>query len=198
MAEMTADAASKTPSVKLQLVSPSAGINQRLMFSDLPPSTTLKQLRERVRNVVPSQPADDHQRLIHRGRLLTREDDTLQDVLGSAAVSSAVSHLDFRCAWALPCINICLHRSNLESFKRSILCSKIPILRPPQPRPRGCLPAVPRLHHCNRHMTILRLKKEVFRTIITTTNTIMRRLYTGTTLNIFWFQRSTRLTCSPW
>jgi hypothetical protein len=78
----------ETARVNLQIVSPSAGISQRLVFSDLPANSTLKQLKERIRNSVPARPADDHQRLIHRGRMLPREDDTLETILGAEAVSS--------------------------------------------------------------------------------------------------------------
>ncbi|KAK3359354.1 hypothetical protein B0T25DRAFT_95618 [Lasiosphaeria hispida] len=63
----------------LQIVSPSVGIGP-LVFPTLAPDTTVRQLKERIREALPSHPADDHQRLIHRGRLLARDSDTLQDI----------------------------------------------------------------------------------------------------------------------
>lgn len=74
--------------VNLQVVSPSVGVNRPLLFPGLPATTTLKQLKERIRQELPLRPADDHQRLIHRGRAYGRETDTLLDVLGEAAVRS--------------------------------------------------------------------------------------------------------------
>jgi hypothetical protein len=71
--------------VNLQIVSPSAGVgNPR--FPGLPATTTVQQLKEKIRELLPSRPADDHQRLIHRGRLLSRDTDTLQDIFGEESV----------------------------------------------------------------------------------------------------------------
>ncbi|KAH6840999.1 hypothetical protein B0I37DRAFT_229010 [Chaetomium sp. MPI-CAGE-AT-0009] len=67
--------------VNLQIVSPSVGVGI-LRFPDMPVTTTVQQLRESIREALPSRPADDHQRLIHRGRLLARDTDTLQDIFG--------------------------------------------------------------------------------------------------------------------
>ncbi|KAK4044855.1 hypothetical protein C8A01DRAFT_42464 [Parachaetomium inaequale] len=70
--------------VNLQIVSPSAGVGS-LRFPDTPAATTVQQLREKIRESLASRPADDQQRLIHRGRLLARDTDTLQDVFGEEA-----------------------------------------------------------------------------------------------------------------
>jgi hypothetical protein len=71
--------------VNLHIVSPSVGVGN-LRFPDLPATTTVRQLKAKIRESLESRPADDNQRLIHRGRLLTCETDTLQDVLGEDAV----------------------------------------------------------------------------------------------------------------
>ncbi|KAK4104787.1 hypothetical protein N658DRAFT_464648 [Parathielavia hyrcaniae] len=71
--------------VNLQIVSPTVGVGN-LRFPDLPASTTLKQLKEKIRDCLSWRPADDHQRLIHRGRLLARDTDTLHDVFGEEAI----------------------------------------------------------------------------------------------------------------
>ncbi|SPQ21275.1 943e2492-95c5-4913-b627-339a3e94c0c7 [Thermothielavioides terrestris] len=67
--------------VNLQILSPSAGVGS-LRFPDLPASTTVRQLKDKIRESLPRRPPDDHQRLIHRGRLLARETDSLLDILG--------------------------------------------------------------------------------------------------------------------
>lgn len=72
--------------VTLQLVSPSVTVNRPLLFPDLPATTTVKQIKEKVRETLPTQPIDDHQRLIHRGRALIRDTDSLLDILGEHAV----------------------------------------------------------------------------------------------------------------
>jgi hypothetical protein len=77
-----------TPSgVNLQVVSPSASVSRPLVFPGLPASTTIRQLKEKIRDAVASRPSDDQQRLIHRGRLLARDDETLESILGAEAVS---------------------------------------------------------------------------------------------------------------
>lgn len=79
--------------VNLQIVSPSAGVGN-LRFPDLPAATTLRQLKEKIRETLSWHPADDHQRLIHRGRLLARDTDTLQNVFGEEPVSLAVETVE--------------------------------------------------------------------------------------------------------
>ncbi|KAL1841935.1 hypothetical protein VTJ49DRAFT_6326 [Mycothermus thermophilus] len=74
-------------SVNLQIISPSAGVGN-LRFPDLPATTTLQQLKQRIRESVASRPADEHQRLIHRGRMLARDTDTLLDIFGEEAIRS--------------------------------------------------------------------------------------------------------------
>ena len=74
--------------VNLQVVSPSAGVNT-MAFTGLPASTTLRQVKEKIRELLASRPVDNQQRLIHRGRLLDRDTDTLLDVFGSDLVSGS-------------------------------------------------------------------------------------------------------------
>lgn len=73
--------------VNLQILSPSVGVNT-LAFPGLAASTTIGQLKEKIRENLPLRPAADQQRLIHRGRLLARDNETLQDVFGEEAVRS--------------------------------------------------------------------------------------------------------------
>lgn len=72
--------------VNLQVLSPSVGVNRPLLFPDLAANTTIKQLKDKIRQTLPLRPADDHQRLIHRGHALVRESDTLADIFGADAV----------------------------------------------------------------------------------------------------------------
>ncbi|KAB5551005.1 hypothetical protein GE09DRAFT_1124507 [Coniochaeta sp. 2T2.1] len=79
----------ETPSgFNLQIVSPSASVRRPLTFPGIAASTTVRQLKEKIRESVASGPADDQQRLIHRGRLLAREEDTLESILGAEAIRS--------------------------------------------------------------------------------------------------------------
>ncbi|KAH6889921.1 hypothetical protein B0T10DRAFT_404213 [Thelonectria olida] len=72
--------------VNLQVVSPSVGVNRPLMFPGIVAATTIKQLKEKIRQLLPSRPADENQRLIHRGRAIVRETDTLLDIFGLDAL----------------------------------------------------------------------------------------------------------------
>ncbi|PON23187.1 ubiquitin family protein [Trichoderma gamsii] len=71
------------PAVNLQVLSPSVGVNRPLMFPGLSSATTIKQLKEKIRQSLPLRPSDENQRLIYRGRALLHETDTLLDVIGS-------------------------------------------------------------------------------------------------------------------
>ncbi|PFH56197.1 hypothetical protein XA68_16909 [Ophiocordyceps unilateralis] len=72
--------------VNLQVVSPSVGVNRPLLFPDLPASTTIKQLKRQIRQTLPFRPTDENQRLIHRGRALLRDSDSLLDIFGADAL----------------------------------------------------------------------------------------------------------------
>ncbi|PNY24445.1 Uncharacterized protein TCAP_05615 [Tolypocladium capitatum] len=74
--------------VNLQVVSPSVGVNRPLLFPDLPATTTIKRLKDKIRQTLPLRPADENQRLIHRGRALLRESDSLLDIFGVDALRS--------------------------------------------------------------------------------------------------------------
>lgn len=71
----------------LVVVSPSVGVDRALTFQNLPAVTSVKELKAKIRDVLPSSPPDDHQRLIHRGRLLARDTETMSDVFGISTVS---------------------------------------------------------------------------------------------------------------
>ncbi|KAI9735378.1 MAG: hypothetical protein M1818_006573 [Claussenomyces sp. TS43310] len=73
----------------LQIVSPSVEVAGPISFPNLPSETTIKQLKEKIRELVPSRPANEAQRLIHRGRMLAREDDTMAHVFGADTLKSS-------------------------------------------------------------------------------------------------------------
>lgn len=72
--------------VNLQVLSPSVGVNRPLLFPGIAASTTVKQLKEKIRQTLPLRPADENQRLIHRGRAIVKETDSLLDIFGAEAV----------------------------------------------------------------------------------------------------------------
>lgn len=72
----------------LQIISPSIGVTGPLSFPLLPATTTVKQLKAKIRDALLSKPADDSQRLIHRGRMLARETETMLEIFGQDTVSS--------------------------------------------------------------------------------------------------------------
>ncbi|KUI60067.1 hypothetical protein VP1G_07294 [Cytospora mali] len=86
-AEATSSSAVPPPeenelSVNISIVSPSVAVNAPLSFPGLPASTTVAQLKERIRDALDSKPSNEQQRLIHQGKLLSRENETLLDVFG--------------------------------------------------------------------------------------------------------------------
>lgn len=67
----------------LQIVSPNSS---PLSFPRLPVTTTIKQLKAKIRDALPSKPIDEHQRIIYRGRMLASETTTMMEVFGPEAV----------------------------------------------------------------------------------------------------------------
>ncbi len=73
--------------VNLNIVSPSTGVGN-LRFPNLPASMTVLQLKDKIRESLPSRAPDEDRELIliHCGHRLVRDNATLQDVLGREAV----------------------------------------------------------------------------------------------------------------
>ncbi|PVH86965.1 hypothetical protein DL98DRAFT_582278 [Cadophora sp. DSE1049] len=78
-------------SFTLHVVSPSVGVSGPLNFASLPATTTVKELKGRIRDVLPSKPQDENQRLIHRGRMLGRESETMLEIFGQETLSNTES-----------------------------------------------------------------------------------------------------------
>ncbi|KAI3398667.1 hypothetical protein diail_8854 [Diaporthe ilicicola] len=72
--------------VNISVISPSLAVNAPLDFTGLPASTTIGQLKEKIREVLDAKPANEQQRLIHQGKLLNRESETLLDIFGEQKV----------------------------------------------------------------------------------------------------------------
>ena len=72
----------------LQIISPSIGVTGPLSFPLLPATTTVKQLKAKIRDALPSKPADESQRLIHRGRMLARETEMMLEIFGQETVAT--------------------------------------------------------------------------------------------------------------
>jgi hypothetical protein len=70
----------------LVVISPSSGVNGPLHFPNVTATTTVKDVKAKIRDRVPSKPMDDGQRLIHHGRLLARETETMLEVFGQESV----------------------------------------------------------------------------------------------------------------
>lgn len=91
-AEATSSSSAAPPSeenplsVNIAIVSPSVAVNAPLNFPGLPASTTVAQLKERIRDSLDAKPSNEQQRLIHQGKLLSREIDTLLEVFGEQKV----------------------------------------------------------------------------------------------------------------
>ena len=77
--------------VNIHFVSPSEGVPDDLDFQGLPATTTVGQLKDKIRDVLTMHPAHDEQRIIHQGRLLASESATLLDVFGEEKVSTPSS-----------------------------------------------------------------------------------------------------------
>ncbi|RDW71287.1 hypothetical protein BP6252_07850 [Coleophoma cylindrospora] len=75
----------------LNVVSPSAGVSGPLVFPHLLASTTVQQLKARIRDALPTRPTDESQRLIHRGRMLGREAETMTEIFGSDTLANPES-----------------------------------------------------------------------------------------------------------
>lgn len=81
----SAAAGSEPSQFTLQILSPSINVPQPLSLS-IPVTATVRQLRERIRESVGTRPPDDAQRLIHRGRLLGRDSETMLELFGEETV----------------------------------------------------------------------------------------------------------------
>ncbi|KAH7406830.1 hypothetical protein DE146DRAFT_648559 [Phaeosphaeria sp. MPI-PUGE-AT-0046c] len=76
--------AEETPTtINLRVLSPSAEVEGGVALPDIPTATSVKELRSRIQDAVPSRPAPERMRLIYRGRVVANENDTLSTIFGA-------------------------------------------------------------------------------------------------------------------
>lgn len=73
--------------IHLRILSPGTAIPETVDIRDVPLSTTIQALKQRICLVAPSHPPPSAQRLIFAGRLLANEQASLTQALGAEAVS---------------------------------------------------------------------------------------------------------------
>lgn len=73
----------KPSTINLKVLSPSTEVEGGVSFPDIPTTTTIKELRRRIQDAVPSKPATERMRVIYRGRVVANDADTLGSVFGA-------------------------------------------------------------------------------------------------------------------
>ncbi|CAO1599380.1 hypothetical protein XANCAGTX0491_003110 [Xanthoria calcicola] len=78
----------KAPTIILNVLSPSTEeVPKKLTFADIPISTTIRALKEKIQTTVPAQPPLLRQRLIYQGKVLASDETSLKDVFGQEAIN---------------------------------------------------------------------------------------------------------------
>ena len=83
---------SKPPTILLHVLSPSVEVPNRLTFADVPVSTTVGELKRKIRDAVPTRPSPDRQRLIYGGKALVQETALLKDIFSPEQVRCHALH----------------------------------------------------------------------------------------------------------
>lgn len=82
MAEPDNATQAQTSSINLRILQPSTGtLETALNFSDIPLASTVRELKSKIQNALPSNPPTESLRLIYLGRVCL-EDQTLRQTLG--------------------------------------------------------------------------------------------------------------------
>ena len=90
------DAEASAPlAFNLVVISPSNGVNGPLTFPNVLATISVKDVKAKIRDTIPSKPTDEGQRLIHHGRLLSRDTETMTEVFGHEAVGNSPNRLGF-------------------------------------------------------------------------------------------------------
>jgi len=79
---------SSSSTIDIRILSQLPDPHSSLTFNHLSPDLTISDLKRLIQRALPSSPLLDAQRLIYRGRLLTRDEDTLLDVLGRGSLNT--------------------------------------------------------------------------------------------------------------
>ncbi|KAF1927232.1 uncharacterized protein M421DRAFT_422084 [Didymella exigua CBS 183.55] len=75
--------AQDTVTLNLKVLSPSSEVEGGILLQDLAASTTVKELRLKIQDAVPSKPGPERMRLIYRGKVVANDADTLETVFGA-------------------------------------------------------------------------------------------------------------------
>ena len=73
--------------LSLRILSPAVELSHGLDMADVPVDTTIGSLKSKLTDLLPSNPTPDRMRLIHFGRLLANDNDTLAQIFGEAAIT---------------------------------------------------------------------------------------------------------------
>ncbi|KAF2469736.1 uncharacterized protein BDR25DRAFT_355993 [Lindgomyces ingoldianus] len=167
---VTADTQKATPAIasmaddpsliNLKILSPSTEVDGDINVPDLPASTTVSELKLRIRNEISTHPAVERMRLIYRGRVVANETDTMIDVFGMEQIRNSKDqslHLVLR---ELPTTTSPAPRSSTAPPNpfRPLQTPASPPANPhtnpfraqPQPRPNS-QPQLPHPHHLHHH-----------------------------------------------
>ncbi|KAL8686056.1 MAG: hypothetical protein Q9218_007379 [Villophora microphyllina] len=78
----------KGQTIVLNVLSPSTEeIPNKLSFSDIPVTTNVRALKERIQNAVPARPSLARQRLIYQGKVLASDEANLKNIFGQDAAN---------------------------------------------------------------------------------------------------------------
>lgn len=75
--------AADTATINLRILSPSSEVEGGIHLHDLPASTTVRELRLKIQDAVPSKPGPERMRLIYRGKVVANDADALETVFGA-------------------------------------------------------------------------------------------------------------------
>jgi hypothetical protein len=73
--------------LSLRILSPAVEVGHGLDMASVPIDTTIGSLKSQLMDLLPSNPTPDRMRLIHFGRLLANDNDTLAQLFGEAAIT---------------------------------------------------------------------------------------------------------------
>ncbi|KAF2816125.1 uncharacterized protein BDZ99DRAFT_458028 [Mytilinidion resinicola] len=82
MSDPSAAAPAEQTFIDLKVLSPSTEVDGDMFFKQLPASTTVAELKLKIKDQIAAKPAVERMRLIYRGRVMAKESDTMTDVFG--------------------------------------------------------------------------------------------------------------------
>ncbi|KAF2651719.1 hypothetical protein K491DRAFT_696234 [Lophiostoma macrostomum CBS 122681] len=80
------------PAIDLKVLSPSTEVGRDIHLPQISASTTVADLRLRLKDAIASRPSIERMRLIYRGRVVANDTDTLSDVFGAENIRQYKDH----------------------------------------------------------------------------------------------------------